>query len=329
MTMSENTGSTHSLLGRNVIGITSTKAFAEIASMIHRTPVMTSESLNRLTGIDFAFKCEQLQKTGSFKFRGASFAVSQLPDDCPGVATHSSGNHGAALAAAAAARGFSADVVMPESSVASKVEAVRAYGGTVHFCAPNQAAREAGLQALIDEGKTAIPPYDHEHIIAGQGTVALEFLAQAPDLDDVVAPIGGGGLLAGITLAAAQVAPHVRITGAEPAGADDAARSLAGGKRVSDHDPQTIADGLRALIGTRNFAVLSGHGIEVITVSEKQIIEAMTLAWRHLKQVVEPSGAVPLAAVLGARDRFAGRRVGVVLSGGNLEVGALLKHLRS
>ena len=328
-TMLKNTESTRELPYQHVMDITPSDALAVVAGQIRRTPTMTSGSLNRLTGIDFAFKCEQLQRTGSFKFRGASFSVSQLPGDCLGVATHSSGNHGAALAAAAAARGFPADVVMPENAVASKIEAVRAYGGTVHFCAPNQAAREAGLQRLIDQGKTAIPPYDHEHIIAGQGTVALEFLAQAPDLDDIVAPIGGGGLLSGITLAAAQVAPNVRVTGAEPAGADDAARSLAGGKRVSDHDPQTIADGLRALIGTRNFAVLSGHDIEVITVSETQIIEAMTLAWRHLKQVVEPSGAVPLAAVLAVRERFAGRRVGVVLSGGNLEIGALLKHLRT
>jgi len=325
--MPENTEPTRDFRYGSVMPVTPSMALAEISGRIRRTPIMTSESLNRLTGIDFLFKCEQLQKTGSFKFRGASFAISQLPGDCPGVATHSSGNHGAALAAAAAARGFSADVVMPENAVASKIEAVKAYGGKVHFCAPNQASREAGLQSLIDQGKTAIPPYDHEHIIAGQGTVALEFLAQAPELDDLVAPIGGGGLLSGIALAAAQVAPHVRVTGAEPAGADDAARSLAGGKRVSDHDPQTIADGLRALIGTRNFALLSAHGIEVLTVSEAQIIEAMTLAWRHLKQVVEPSGAVPLAAVLAERERFAGRRVGVVLSGGNLEVGALLRHL--
>ena len=308
--------------------ITPSDAFAIIAGRVHRTPLMTSESLNRLTGLNLAFKCEQLQKTGSFKFRGASFAISQLPDDCPGVATHSSGNHGAALAAAAAARGLSADVVMPENAVASKVEAVRAYGGRVHFCESNQVAREAGLQKLIDLGKTPIPPYDHEHIIAGQGTVALEFLAQSPGLDDLVAPIGGGGLLSGITLAAAQIAPHVRVTGAEPAGADDAARSLASGKRVSDHHPQTIADGLRALIGIRNLAVLSGHGIDVITVTEQQIVEAMVLVWRHLKQVVEPSGAVPLASVLASRQRFTGRRVGIVLSGGNLEVGALLREIQ-
>ena len=325
--MPRNAESIRNSIARSVTRITSKGALAEIADRIRRTQIVTSESLNRLTAVDLTFKCEHLQITGSFKFRGASFAVSRLPATCPGVATHSSGNHGAALAAAAAARGFPADVVMPENAVASKIEAVRAYGGTVHFCAPTQAAREAGLQALIEQGKTAIPPYDHEHIIAGQGTVALEFLAQAPRLDDIVAPIGGGGLLAGITLAAAQVAPQARVTGAEPAGADDAARSLAGGERVSDHDPQTIADGLRALIGARNFAVLYRHGIDVITVSEAQITEAMTLIWRHLKQVVEPSAAVPLAAVLARRESFAGRRVGIVLSGGNLEVGDLLRHL--
>ena len=183
---------------------TPAEALTAISPQIRRTPLMTSDSLNRLTGLDLVFKCEQLQKTGSFKFRGASFAVAQLPDECPGVATHSSGNHGAALAAAAAARGFPADVVMPENAVASKIEAVRAYGGTVHFCESTQAAREAGLQALIEQGKTPIPPYDHAHIIAGQGTAGLELLAQDPHLDEIVAPVGGGGLLSGITLAAAQ-----------------------------------------------------------------------------------------------------------------------------
>lgn len=310
-----------------VTEFSSAEAMRAIARRVRRTPLMTSESLNRLTKMDLVFKCEQLQKTGSFKFRGASFAVSRLPDDCPGVATHSSGNHGAALAAAAAARGVSADVVMPDNAVKSKVEAVRAYGGTVHFCSPTQAAREQGLQALIDQGRTPIPPYDHDHIIAGQGTVGLEMLAQDPHLEDIVAPIGGGGLLSGITLAAAQIASHVRVTGAEPAGANDAARSLASGRRVSEHDPDTIADGLRALIGARNFEVLSNHHGEVLTVTDAQIVEAMTLIWRHLKQVVEPSGAVPLAAILAHRARFEHRRVGVVLSGGNLEVDALLRHL--
>jgi len=302
-------------------------ALRAIADRIRRTPVMESRSLNRLTGLELAFKCEQLQRTGSFKFRGASFAVSQLPADCPGVATHSSGNHGAALAAAAAARGLTADIVMPDNAVADKVEAVRAYGGTVHFCEPTQAAREAGLETLLAAGRVPIPPYDHDHVIAGQGTCAVELLAQRPDLDDVVAPIGGGGLLAGIVLAAAQHAPHVRVTGGEPAGADDAARSLAAGRRVTEHRPETIADGLRALIGRRNFTILADHGVNVLTVTERQIIDAMTLVWRHLKQVIEPSCAVPLAAVLANRDRFRGRRVGIVLTGGNIAVGQLLGRL--
>ncbi|MGK7297272.1 MAG: pyridoxal-phosphate dependent enzyme [Candidatus Wenzhouxiangella sp. M2_3B_020] len=302
-------------------------ALRVIAGRIRRTPVMASASLNERTGLDLVFKCEQLQRTGSFKFRGATFAVSQLPDDCPGVATHSSGNHGAALAAAAAARGFAADIVMPENAVTSKIEAVRAYGGTVHFCEPTQAARETGLEDLVAEGKVAIPPYDHDHVIAGQGTAAVELLAQDCRLDEIVAPIGGGGLLAGITLAAAQLSPSVRVTGGEPEGADDAARSLAIGERIESHRPETIADGLRALIGARNFRILAEHDIDVLTVSESQIIEAMALVWRHLKQVIEPSCAVPLAAVLANAGRFGGRRIGIVLTGGNLAVEELLAHL--
>lgn len=303
------------------------EALAIIAGTVRRTPILHSASLNERLGLDLVFKCEHLQRTGSFKFRGATFAVSRLPADSAGVATHSSGNHGAALAAAAAARGLAADIVMPENAVDSKIEAVRAYGGRVHFCAPTQQARERGLAEWVAEGRTAIPPYDHDDIIAGQGTVAVEFLAQDCRLDDIVAPIGGGGLLSGITLAAARHAPGVRVIGAEPAAADDAARSLAAGARVDDHRPGTIADGLRALIGVRNFAILDEHGIDVLTVTEPEIIDAMTLIWHHLKQTVEPSGAVPLAAVLRHPGRFRGRRVGIVLSGGNLAVGPLLATL--
>lgn len=302
-------------------------ALRAIRRLVRRTPLIRSEALDRRAGLELLFKCEHLQRTGSFKFRGASFAVSRLDADCPGVATHSSGNHGAALAAAAAARGMSADVVMPENAVPSKVEAVRAHGGTVHFCDPTQAARESGLARLVDAGRIAIPPYDHDDIIAGQGTVAVEMLAQDTRLDAIVAPIGGGGLLAGITLAVARHAPQVEAIGAEPAGADDAARSLAGGERVGAHRPETIADGLRALIGVRNFDILSRRRVDVLTVSESEIIDAMERIWKELKQVVEPSGAVPLAAVLKYPERFAGRRVGVVLSGGNLDVGALLAPL--
>lgn len=304
-------------------------ALRAICRVVRRTPVVRSGGLDRLVGAELVFKCEHLQRTGSFKFRGASYAVSRLDPDCPGVATHSSGNHGAALAAAASERGLSADVVMPENAVASKVEAVRAHGGTVHFCEPTQAARESGLAQLIEAGRIPIPPYDHCDIIAGQGTVAVELMAQEARLDAIVAPIGGGGLLAGITLAAAQHGPQVEVIGAEPAGADDAARSLAGGERVGEHRPETIADGLRALIGARNFAILERHRVDVLTVSESEIIEAMERIWKELKQVVEPSGAVPLAAVLKHRERFAGRRVGVVLSGGNLDVGALLAPLET
>lgn len=302
-------------------------ALTRIASLVRRTPLMRSDALDADTGIELIFKCEHLQHTGSFKFRGASHAVARLPSDCPGVVTHSSGNHGAALAAAAHARGFSADIVMPDNAVCSKIEAVRAHGGTVHFCAPTQAAREAGLQALVEQGRIAVPPYDHDDVIAGQGTVALELMAQAGALDCIVAPIGGGGLLSGITLAAARHAPELCVIGAEPAGADDAARSLAAGQRVDQHAPDTIADGLRALIGVRNFAILQGHQVEILTVSERQIRDAMALLWHHLKQVIEASGAVPLAAVLAHAERFRGRRVGIVLSGGNLDVQPLIRAL--
>ncbi|MDX1626884.1 MAG: pyridoxal-phosphate dependent enzyme [Wenzhouxiangellaceae bacterium] len=298
------------------------RAAPRIAGVVHRTPVLTSRSLDREFGCELVFKAEHLQRTGSFKFRGASHAVALLDDDCPGVATHSSGNHGAALAAAAATRGLACHVVMPDNAVASKVRAVEAYGGIVHRCAPNQAAREAGLAELLGQGFEAVPPYDDDRIIAGQGTCALELLEQRPDIDVIVAPIGGGGLLAGTTLAAR--ASGVEVVGAEPAGADDAARSLAAGERVTDHHPETVADGLRALVGERNLEVLLRHDVAVLTVEEARIREAMEWAWSRLKQVIEPSGAVALACIAAHRDRFAGRRVGVILSGGNLDVAALL-----
>lgn len=308
--------------------IPSADALTRIAGLIRRTPLMRSESLNRRTGLDLVFKCEHLQRTGSFKFRGASFAVSRLTTG-HGVATHSSGNHGAALAAAAAARGLSADIVMPSNAVSAKVEAVRAYGGRVHFCQPDQASREQGLAELVEAGRIAIPPYDHDDIIIGQGTVAVEVLSQDSRLDDLIAPIGGGGLLSGMALAAARQAPKVRVIGAEPEQADDAARSLVAGRRVSDHRPDTIADGLRALIGHRNFSILHGRGIEILTVSEAEIVDAMGMIWQHLKQAVEPSAAVPLAAILRHRERFEQRRIGVVLTGGNMAFQDLLSQLET
>ncbi|MDT8439196.1 MAG: threonine/serine dehydratase [Wenzhouxiangellaceae bacterium] len=296
------------------------EALAAIHERIRRTPVLHCDALDALIGARIAFKAEHLQHTGSFKFRGASFAVSRLPEGTRAVATHSSGNHGAALAAAARDRGMQACVVMPENAVGVKIEAVRANGGEVVFCKPTQAAREAGLAARVADGHVAVPPYDHPDIIAGQGTVALELLAQVPDLDVIIAPIGGGGLLAGITRAVAEHTPQVEVIGAEPAAADDAWRSLRDGKRVESHQPDTIADGLRALIGVRNFEILAAGKIEILTADESEIIESMLLLWRHLKATVEPSAALPLAVMRAQPERFAGRRVGVVLSGGNVDL---------
>src|SRR6056297_250707 len=302
-------------------------AAARLAGVIRCTPVLIEPVLDAHFDCRLFFKAEHLQVTGSFKFRGASHAVSRLADGIRGVATHSSGNHGAALAAAARARGIEAHVVMPENAVSTKVAAVRAHGGQVHFCAPTQAAREAGLAEWVEQGFAAVPPYDHDDIIAGQGTLALELLDQVDDLDVIVAPIGGGGMLAGIARAVAERGSGAAVIGAEPSGADDASRSLAAGRRVDEHRPQTIADGLRALIGTRNLEILDAAEVPIVTVSESQIRTAMGLLWRQLKQVIEPSGAVALAAVAAAPERFTGQRVGVVLSGGNLDIDTLLDHL--
>jgi threonine dehydratase len=298
-----------------------------IAGRIRLTEVMTSSDIDRTLGMSLFFKCEHLQITGSFKLRGASHAVSLLSRDCPGVATHSSGNHGAALARAAGERGIEAHIVMPDNAVTSKIKAVRALGGEVHFCAPNQAARETGLAALVARGFEPIPPYDDDRIIAGQGSCALELFEQVPDLDAIIAPVGGGGLLAGTALATRVSSTQVRVFGAEPAGADDTCRSLAAGHRVTDHDPQTIADGLRALVGVRNLAIISEHVEKVIAVPEPRIIEAMELIWSCLKQVVEPSGAVALAGLMQGPEAVAGKRIGVILSGGNLDIGPMIKCL--
>jgi threonine dehydratase len=304
------------------------RARERIRSMVETTPVMTSEALDELTGARLFFKCEHLQRTGSFKLRGASHAVSLLGDDCPGVATHSSGNHGAALACAASQRGFCAEIVVPEGAVADKVDNIRRHGGNVHFCEPNQAGREAALARLVEDGLEPVPPYDDDRIIAGQGSAALELMEQVGDLDVIVAPVGGGGLVSGTALAALTAGRPPRVVGVEPAGADDTARSLAQGHRVDSHHPETIADGLRALVGERNLALISRHVETVITVTEAQILAAMERIWARLKQTAEPSGAVALAGILADPERFAGRRVGVMVSGGNLDVAARLAGLR-
>lgn len=303
------------------------RARERIRSMIRTTPVMTSDVIDELTGARLFFKCEHLQHTGSFKLRGASHAVSLLADDCPGVATHSSGNHGAALACAAALRGFRAEIVVPEGAVACKVDNIRRHGGRVHFCEATQAGREEAMARLIEQGLEPVPPYDDDRIIAGQGSAALELMEQVADLDIIVTPIGGGGLVSGTALAANSTRRAPRVLGVEPAGADDTARSLALGRRVEDHHPQTIADGLRALVGERNLELIRRHVEATLTVSEAQILSAMAHIWGSLKQVAEPSGAVALAGVLADADRFTGRRVGVMISGGNLDVTARLSGL--
>ncbi|WP_226705174.1 threonine/serine dehydratase [Microbulbifer elongatus] len=302
-------------------------AAERIAGQVHRTPLMTSSSLNALLGAELYFKCEHLQKVGAFKARGAANAVLQVPAGTEIVATHSSGNHGAALAWAAAQQGLRCKVVMPENAPQVKKTAVAAYGAEIVYCEPTLAARESTLEALVQSsGAHVIPPFDDARIIAGQGTVALEVLAQCRELgfvpDLLVAPVGGGGLLAGVGLAASAMAPDIRVLGAEPAGADDAQRSFRTGTRVTEQVPDTIADGLRTTLGARNFAVIRSCVNDVVTVSESGISGALELLWRRTKQFVEPSAAVGLAAVMEHPARFRKKRAVIVLTGGNMDIAA-------
>jgi threonine dehydratase len=296
------------------------KAAAErIRPYVHRTPVMRSTTLDRRLSAEVFFKCENLQKVGAFKARGATNAVLSLTEEeaVRGVATHSSGNHGQALAYAAAVRGIPAWVVMPDHAPQVKVDAVRGYGAEVVFC--RQPEREQVCDRVAARhGATIIHPYDHAPVIAGQGTAALELVEDVPDLDVVVAPVGGGGLLAGTALAATALQPGIRVVGGEPEAVDDAFRSLTTGVRQpAVEDPSTWADGLLTGLGERNFAILSKQGVEVVTVTEDEIIDAALFHLQRMKIVVEPSGAVSLAAAQKMEVR--GRRVGVIVSGGNTD----------
>ena len=301
-------------------------AAARIAAHARLTPVATSRSLDALSQASLHFKCEQLQRGGAFKFRGACNAVFALAADVAprGVVTHSSGNHGAALALASQIRGIPCHVVVPEGAVRSKVEAIEASGAVVHRCAPNQQAREATCRRVqADSGAMLVHPYTTAEVIAGQGTAALELLTAHPDLDALVVPVGGGGLAAGTALAMQALAPHCRLFLAEPEGADDASRSFASGALVDDFVPNTMCDGLRAGMGAINFAILRNSNARVLTVSDAQTISAMRLLWSRGKQLVEPSSATVLAAVLANPALFEGRKVGLVLSGGNVDLDAL------
>ena len=301
-------------------------AAARIAPHAHVTPVLRSRSLDRLAGCELHLKAENLQRIGAFKFRGACNAVFGLDAAAAarGVVTQSSGNHGAAIALACRLRGIPAHVVVPHDAPQAKLAAIRAFGARLVPCAPTLAARDAAMaQVQADTGAEAVHPYNDARVIAGQGTVALELLRQVDGLDAVIAPVSGGGLLSGIAIAAHGLDPRIEVWGAEPAQAADAHASLARGERVTDMVPDTICDGLRAQLGTLTFPILRAHCAGIALAGEAEIVRAMRLIWERLKLVVEPSAAVPLAVVLRERERFAGRRVGIVLSGGNLDLDAL------
>jgi threonine dehydratase len=285
--------------------------------------VLTCAGLDRIVGARLFFKCENLQKVGAFKARGATNAVLSLADEAAlrGVASHSSGNHAAAVARAAALRGVPAHIVMPRTAPRVKRAAVAGYGAEITECEPTLAAREEALAEVVERtGATFIHPYNDPLVIAGQGTAALELLEEIPDLDAMIAPIGGGGLLSGTVIAAEGLSPDVTVFGAEPRGADDAFRSLRDGVIYPSVRPETIADGLLTSLSELTFAILHGRVAGILTVSEEGIVEAMRLVWQRAKLVVEPSGAVPFAAVLEYPDRFRDRRVGIILSGGNVDL---------
>lgn len=303
-------------------------AAQRIAPFAHRTPMMTCATLDALAGRSLFFKCENLQKIGAFKFRGACNAVMKLADDIAkrGVVTHSSGNHAQALALAAKLRGIAAHIVMPKNSSAVKVRAVEGYGAHVYLCEPNQAARESTAADVVARtGGTLIPPYNHPDVIAGQGTLALEMLEDQPDLEALIVPIGGGGMISGVCIAAKGVKPSIRIFAAEPLGADDAARSMVSGQLQPQGKTSTIADGLLTSMGDLTWPIVRDHVERVITVTEQQIITAMRLVWERMKLVIEPSAAVGVAVALS--DEFKSlnglNKVGVVLCGGNVDLDKL------
>lgn len=298
-------------------------ASERIAAYIHRTPILTSNYLNRLTGAEIFFKCENLQKVGAFKARGACNAVFGLSDAdaASGVATHSSGNHAAALCYAAARRGIAATVVMPRNAPATKKAAVQSYGGKIIECEPTQAAREASLEQVIaDTGADRVHPYDDVRVIAGQATCALELHQEIDKLDTVVAPIGGGGLISGTCLTLSTLAPTIRVYAAEPANADDAYRSLKAGEIVEQDAQESVADGLKTNLKPRTWHFVSRHVSDILLASEAEILDAMYLTWERMKIIIEPSSAVPLAVILKHRDLFRGQRIGVIITGGNVDI---------
>lgn len=297
-----------------------------IAPYVHRTPVLTSSYLNALTGAELFFKCENFQKAGAFKVRGACNAVFGLSDEMAarGVATHSSGNHALSLSYAAGQRGIPCHVVMPRTAPQAKKDAVRGYGGMITECEPSTSSREAVFaEVQARTGAEFVHPYNDPRVIAGQGTCSRELLEQVDGLDSVVAPIGGGGMISGTCLTLSNLAPGVEIFAAEPLNADDAARSFRAGHIIADDAPETVADGLKVPLKELTWHFVSHHVKDVLTASEDQIVDAMKLIWKRMKLVMEPSSAVPLACILANRERFRGKRIGVIVTGGNVDLDAL------
>ena len=297
-----------------------------IAGHIHNTPVLTSRMLNELTGAELFFKCENFQKAGAFKARGASNAVFGLSDAqaAKGVATHSSGNHGTCLSYAAGRRGIPCTVVMPRTAPQAKKDAVRGYGGRVVECEPSTSSREAVFAEVVSEsGAEFVHPYNDPRVIAGQATCSAELITQVADLDAVIAPIGGGGMVSGTCLTLSNLAPGIKIYAAEPLNADDAARSFRAGHIIADDAPDTVADGLKVPLKELTWHFVHNHVTDILTATEEEIVDAMKLMWKRMKIVMEPSSAVPLATIIKNPGIFAGKRVGVIVTGGNVDLDKL------
>jgi threonine dehydratase len=302
------------------------QAHERIRNHVNHTPVMRSTTLDRMTNCCLWFKCENFQKTGTFKYRGATNAVLSLTEEeaSRGVATHSSGNHAAALALAAKNRGIACHIAMPRTAPGNKKEAVQSYGGSITFCEPTLQSREDTVERIIEStGATFIHPYDNFQVICGQGTAAKELLEDMAGLDAVFVPVGGGGILSGSAIAAKSMVKGINVFGCEPAKADDAFRSFRSGKLVPSVNPQTIADGLLTSLSETTFSIILKYVDDIITVSEEEIIKAMRLIWERMKIIVEPSSAVALAAVMQKRERFRGIRAGIMLTGGNADLSNL------
>lgn len=301
-------------------------AHARIAPYIHRTPVLTSTYLNELTGADLHFKCENFQKAGAFKVRGACNAVFGLPEEklARGVATHSSGNHALSLAYAAGRRGIPCTVVMPRTAPEAKKAAVRGYGGRIVECEPSTSSREAVFAEVVEEtGAEFVHPYNDLRVITGQATCSRELMEQVTGLEGIVAPIGGGGMISGTCLTVSSTAPGVKVYAAEPLNADDAARSFRAGHIIADDAPVTVADGLKVPLKENTWHYVCNHVTDILTATEEEIVAAMKLTWERMKIVIEPSCAVPLAVILKNPEVFAGQRIGVIITGGNVDLDKL------